>query len=147
MTLEESLKALKTAFTGKSAEAEKLAAEHASVVAVNAELTQKISSLEIEAAKIDSMSKQIEELTAKLNESEKLKESAVKQIESVGKKSAAIAASVGVPAVEISPATEATAPKSNSEIWEQYIAEKDPAKKQAFYNANRTAIIAHLGIK
>jgi len=147
MTLEESLKALKTAFTGKSAEAEKLAAEHAQVVAINAELSQKISSLEIEAAKIDSMSKQIEELSAKLAESEKLKEAAVKQIESVGKKSAAIAASVGVPAVEISPATESALPKTNAEIWEAYISEKDQAKKQAFYNANRAAIIAHLGIK
>jgi len=147
MTLEQSLNALKAAFTGKSAEAEKLAAEHASVVSINAELTNKISSLEIEAAKADAMSKQIEELTAKLNESEKLKESAVKQIESVGKKSAAIAASVGVPAVEISPAGETAAPKSNAEIWETYISEKDAVKKLSFYNANRTAIMAHLGIK
>jgi hypothetical protein len=147
MTLEESLKALKTAFTGKSAEAEKLAADHAQAVAANAELSQKISLLEIEAAKIDSMSKQVEELTAKLAESEKLKESAIKQIESVGKKSAAIAAAVGVPAVEISPATEAAAPKSNAEIWEAYISEKDQGKKLAFYNANRSAIIAYLGIK
>jgi hypothetical protein len=28
-----------------------------------------------------------------------------------------------------------------------YVSEKDNAKKQAFYNANRTAIMAHLGIK
>jgi len=147
MTLEQSLKALKEAFTGKSKEAEALAEAHAKVVASNEELSAKVSSLEAEAAKVSELSKQIEELTAKLSESESLKKAAVTQIESVGKKSAEIAASVGVAPVEINPATEASAPKSNAEVWEAYIGEKDSAKKQAFYNANRGAIMAHLGIK
>ena len=147
MTLEQSLKALKEAFTGKSAEAQTLAADLEAYKAVNADLNVKVSSLEIEAAKVSELSKQIEELTAKLSESESLKKAAVTQIESVGKKSAEIAASVGVAPVEINPATEASAPKSNAEIWETYIGEKDSAKKQAFYNANRGAIMAHLGIK
>ena len=147
MTLEQSLKALKEAFTGKSKEAEALAESHAKLASENKELTAKISALEVEAAKVAELSKEIAELSEKLAESEKLKKAAVTQIETVGKKSAEIAASVGVAPVEINPATEASAPKSNAEIWEAYISEKDNAKKQAFYNANRTQIMAHLGIK
>jgi DNA repair exonuclease SbcCD ATPase subunit len=149
MTLEESFKALKQAFTGKSAEAEALANEHAKVVAVNAELTAKVSALEAEVAKIESFSKQVEELTAKLSAAEIEKAQAVAQNETAGKKAAVIASSVGVTAVEISPAHEAQAngAKSNAEVWAAYLAETDPAKKTAFYNANRSAIIAHFGIK
>jgi predicted nuclease with TOPRIM domain len=145
MTLEQSLKTLKEAFTGKSAEAEKLNKELETISALNVELTSKVASLEVEAAKAEALAKEVAELSAKLEESEKLKKSAVAQIESVGKKSASIVASMGATPVEISPND--TAPKSNAEIWETYVAEKDPAKKQAFYNANRVAIIAHLGIK
>jgi len=145
MTLEQSLKALKDAFTGKSEEAQTLSADLEQAKAVNADLTAKLASLEVEASKVAELTAAVADITAKYEESEKLKKSAVAQIESVGKKSASIVASLGASPVEISP-NEIT-PKSNSEIWESYVAEKDPAKKQAFYNANRVAIIAHLGIK
>jgi hypothetical protein len=149
MTLEESFKALKQAFTGKTAEAEALATEHSKVVALNAELTSKVSALEAEVSKIESFSKQVEELTAKLTEAQNEKAQAVAQNETAGKKAAVIASSVGVQAVEISPAEEAQikGTKSNAEVWDAYLAETDAVKKKAYYEANRSAIIAHLGIK
>ena len=56
-------------------------------------------------------------------------------------------AAVGAAPVEINPAEAAASPKTNAEVWEEFMTMKDAAKKQAFYNANRGAIIAHLGIK
>jgi hypothetical protein len=88
----------------------------------------------------------VAELSKALAESESTKKQAVEQIESVGKKSASIAASVGVAPVEISSA-DAVSSKSPEETWNDYLKVQDPAEKVAFYNKNRTAIVAHLGIK
>jgi len=153
MTLEESLKALKSAFSGKSAEAEAMAKELSALKEANATLVADFKTakenLEASAAIVaerDSAIAKIEELTKALAASEQVKAEASAQIESVAKKSAQIAASVGVTPVEIS-AGDASTPKSNEEIWTEYCGMKDQAAKQAFYNKNRSAIIAHLGIK
>ena len=105
--------------------------------------------LEASAAVIaerDSAIAKVEELTKALAASESLKAEAVKQIESVGKVAAKVVASVGVQPVEISAADNVSA-KSNEEIWTEYCGIADPAAKLAFYNKNRAAIVAHLGIK
>ena len=153
MTLEESLKALKAAFSGKSAEAEAMAKEMSALKEANEKLTAEFKTvsenLQASAAIVaerDSAIAKIEELTKALAASEQVKAEASAQIESVAKKSASIAASVGVAPVEIS-AGEITAPKTNEEIWAEYCGMKDQAAKQSFYNKNRSAIIAHLGIK
>lgn len=153
MTLEQSLKALKAAFTTKSGEAEalskqisKLKEENAALVAAASAAEKELEKLSAVSAERDEAVSKLSELTAKLAEAEKQKAQAVEQIESVGKKSASIAASVGVTPVEIS-ASDAVANKSPEEVWNEYIAIKDPSQKVAFYNKNRTQIMAHLGIK
>jgi chromosome segregation ATPase len=153
MTLEESLKALKAAFTSKSGEAQAMSKEMESLKASNASLKDqlKAASAFMDAAKVvesqrDEAIAKIEELTKTLAASESIKVEAVKQIESAGKKAASIAASVGVTPVEISAADNA-AMKSSEEIWKDYLAIKDPAQKLAFYNKNRASIVAHLGVK
>ena len=153
MTLEESLKALKAAFTNKSGEAEAMAKEMSELKAKNDTLASEyatvVEKLEASAAVIadrDSAIAKVEELTKALAASESLKAEAAKQIESVGKVAAKIVASVGVSPVEIS-AADSAVQKTPEEVWTEYCAMKDPAKKQAFYNANRASIVAHLGIK
>lgn len=153
MTLEESLKALKAAFTSKSGEAEAMAKEMSELKAKNdtlaAEHAAVVEKLEASAAVIadrDAAIAKVEELTKALAASEALKAEASKQIESVGKVAAKIVASVGVQPVEIS-AADSAIQKTPEEVWTEYCAMKDPAKKQAFYNANRAAIVSHLGIK
>jgi seryl-tRNA synthetase len=153
MTLEESLKALKAAFTSKNGEAEAMAKEMGELKTKNdtlaAEYAAVSEKLEASAAVIadrDSAIAKVEELTKALAASEALKAEASKQIESVGKVAAKIVASVGVQPVEISAADNAVQ-KTPEEVWTEYCAMKDPAKKQAFYNANRAAIVSHLGIK
>lgn len=153
MTLEESLKALKAAFTNKSGEAEAMAKEMSELKSKNdtlaAEYATVIEKLEASAAVIadrDSAIAKVEELTKALAASESLKAEAAKQIESVGKVAAKIVASVGVSPVEIS-AADSAIQKTPEEVWTEYCAMKDPAKKQSFYNANRAAIVSHLGIK
>lgn len=153
MTLEESLKALKAAFTNKSGEAEAMAKEMSELKSKNdtlaAEYATVVEKLEASAAVIadrDSAIAKVEELTKALAASESLKAEAAKQIESVGKVAAKIVASVGVSPVEIS-AADSAVQKTPEEVWTEYCAMKDPAKKQAFYNANRAAIVLHLGIK
>ena len=153
MTLEESLKALKAAFTNKSGEAEAMAKEMSELKAKNDTLASEyatvVEKLEASAAVIadrDSAIAKVEELTKALAASESLKAEAAKQIESVGKVAAKIVASVGVSPVEIS-AADSAVQKTPEEVWTEYCAMKDPAKKQAFYNANRAAIVSHLGIK
>lgn len=153
MTLEESLKALKAAFTNKSGEAEAMAKEMSELKSKNdtlaAEYATVVEKLEASAAVIadrDSAIAKVEELTKALAASESLKAEAAKQIESVGKVAAKIVASVGVSPVEIS-AADSAVQKTPEEVWTEYCAMKDPAKKQAFYNANRAAIVSHLGIK
>jgi chromosome segregation ATPase len=153
MTLEESLKALKSAFTNKRGEAEAMAKEMSELKSKNdtlaAEYAAVAEKLEASAAVIadrDSAIAKVEELTKALAASESLKAEAAKQIESVGKVAAKIVASVGVSPVEIS-AADSAVQKTPEEVWTEYCAMKDPAKKQAFYNANRSAIVSHLGIK
>lgn len=153
MTLEESLKALKSAFTSKSGEAEAMAKEVVSLKEQNKELSSKYASaqklLEASAAVVaerDSAIAKVEEMAKALAAAESLKKEAVAQIESVGKKSASIAASVGVSPVEISASDSATA-KSPEEVWNEYLGISNPAEKVAFYNKNRASIVAHLGIK
>jgi len=153
MTLEESLKALKAAFTSKSGEAEAMAKEMSELKAKNetlaaeyAAVTEKLEASAAVIADRDAAVSKVEELTKALAASEALKAEASKQIESVGKVAAKIVASVGVQPVEISAADNAVQ-KTPEEVWTEYCAMKDPAKKQAFYNANRAAIVAHLGIK
>jgi chromosome segregation ATPase len=153
MTLEETLKALKSAFTSKSGEAEAVAKENAELKAKVAELSSQKASASKDLKLVarvtserDSALAKVVELTKALAASESVKKEAVSQIESVGKKSAAIAASVGVVPVEISAADSATA-KSPEEVWSDYLAITNPAEKLAFYNKNRPSIVAHLGIK
>jgi Ni,Fe-hydrogenase III component G len=153
MTLEESLKALKTAFSGKSAEAESMAKDLSEAKSKNETLTaefealkEKLESTSAIVAERDSAIAKIEELTKALASAESVKAEAVAQIETVAKKSASIVASAGVVPVEISSADN-VASKSNEEIWKEYCEMKNQSEKQAFYNKNRSAIIAHLGIK
>lgn len=153
MTLEQSLQALKSAFTSKSSEAEKLAAEMSELKAKNDTLAaeysavaEKLAASAALAGDRDSLASKVEELTKALAATQEMKAQAVAQIESVGKESAKIAAAVGVAPVEIS-AADQSVQKSPDEIWTEYCSMSDPAKKQAFYNANRSAIISHLGVK
>ena len=154
MTLEQSLKALKAAFTSKSGEAEALASKISELQAKNdtlaAEYASAVEKLEAAAGAIaerDAAVAKVEELTKALAASEAVKKEAVGQIESAGKVAAKMAASVGVTPAEISPVDTVAASKSNEEIWTEYCGIKDPAKKLAFYNANRAAIVAYMGIK
>ena len=154
MTLEETFKALKSAFAVKSTEADAYAKEisalKASVetlTAEKAEIAEKLSAQSAIAAERDELAGKVEQLSKALAEADKLKTEAVSQIESAGKMAAKIAASVGVVPVEINPAEKSASAKSSAEIWEEYIAIEDNAKKQAFYNANRKAILEHLNIK
>ena len=153
MTLEESLKALKSAFTSKSADAEAMAKEMSALQAKNetlaaefASVSEKLEASAALAVERDTAIAKIEELTKALAASESLKAEAGKQIESVGKAAAKIVASVGIQPVEISAADSQSA-KSPEEIWNEYCAMKDPAQKVAFYNKNRAAIVSHLGVK
>jgi hypothetical protein len=153
MTLEQSLKALKAAFTSKTGEAEAMSKEMADLKASNISLKEqlKAASSFMEAAKVveaqrDEAIAKIEEITKSLAVAEATKVEAVKQIETAGKKAASIAASVGVTPVEISAADSAVS-KTPEEVWNEYLAIKNPAEKLAFYNKNRASIVAHLGVK
>lgn len=153
MTLEESLKALKAAFTSKSGEAEafakeigELKAKNETLAAEHAAVVEKLEAAAAAVAERDAAIAKVEELTKALAASEALKAEASKQIETVGKVAAKIVASVGVQPVEISAADSVQA-KSPEEVWNEYCGIKDPAAKLAFYNKNRASIVAHLGIK
>lgn len=153
MTLEQSLKALKSAFTSKAGEADSMIKEIAELKAQNADLlNEKAASaielkvLSVTIAERDAALGKVKELTEALVASDEIKKQAVSQIESVGKKSASIAASVGVTPVEIS-AADAAGSKTPDEVWADYLEIKDPAEKISFYNRNRSQIIAHMGIK
>lgn len=153
MTLEESLKALKSAFTSKAGEAEAAAKSLSEMKAKNdtlaAEYAASVEKLEAQSAIVaerDGLFAKVEELSKALAASESLKAEAAAQIESVGKAAAKIVASVGVLPVEVSPADAAVA-QTGADHWKAYCEEKDPAKKMAIYNKNRSAILAHLGVK
>jgi predicted RNase H-like nuclease (RuvC/YqgF family) len=151
MTLEQSLKALKSAFSGKSAEVDSLSAQISTLKASNeslsAELGLAVEKLDANAgvvAERDALAAKVDELTKALAESNKIKAEAVSQIETVGKKAAAIVASVGASPVEL-PVEAST--KVAADVWAEYLEIKDPVAKAAFYAKNRPAIIAHLGLK
>ena len=153
MTLEQSLKALKSAFTSKSGEAEAMSKEISELKAKNTELVsasasaaKDLKALASARSERDEAISKIEELTKALAASEELKKQAVSQIETAGKKAASIAASVGVSPVEISASDSATA-KTNEEVWADYCAITNAGEKVAFYNKHRHQIVAHLGIK
>jgi len=153
MTLEQSLQALKSAFTSKSSEAEKLAAEMSELKAKNdtlaaeyAAAAEKLAASAAIAGERDALASKVDELTKALASVSEMKAQAVAQIESVGKESAKIAAAVGVAPVEIS-AADQSVQKSPDEIWTEYCSMTEPAAKLAFYNKNRAAIISHLGVK
>lgn len=153
MTLEQSFQALKSAFTSKSSEAEKMAAEISELKAKNdtiaaeyATVVEKLEAAGAVAAERDAAIAKVDELTKALAAAAETKAQAVAQIETVGKESAKIAAAVGVSPVEIS-AADAAAQKSPQEIWTEYCSMTDPAAKLAFYAKNRAAIVAHLGVK
>lgn len=151
MTLEQSLKALKSAFSGKSAEVDALNAQVATFKAANESLAAELAlaNEKVEAnsgvvAERDSLAAKVEELTKALAESNKVKAEAVSQIETVGKKAAAIVASVGAAPVDL-PVESSN--KVAADVWAEYLDIKDPVAKAAFYTKNRAAIIAHLGLK
>lgn len=154
MTLEQTLKNLKAAFTSKSSEAEAFAKELAEFKAKNetlaAELATANEQLAAAAALVterEALAAKVEELNKALAAAEAQKVQAVEQIEQAAVVGAKIAAAVGVAPVEIAVTEVATASKSPAEIWEEYVSIKDPAEKLAFYNKNRAACLAFMGIK
>lgn len=152
MTLEETLNSLKEAFTGKSAEAE----SHAAALAA------KETELATAAAKVQSLidnelalSAKVAALEADLSKAKELAAAAVAakaeaeaKIESAGKKAAAIAASVGVEPVEVAPVG-AESVKSAEDITAEWVALKqsDPKAASAFYDKNRSALLAAAGLR
>jgi chromosome segregation ATPase len=154
MTLEQTLKTLKSAFSSKSAEAESIAKELSAVSAKNetlvaeaADLREQVDAFAGIKAERDAFAAKIAQLEKSLAASESVKAEATKQIESAGKVAAKIAAQVGVVPVEVSPAAVEASVKSDSERWDEYCAIADAGKKLAYYNEHRPAIIRHLGIK
>jgi chromosome segregation ATPase len=155
MTLEETLKALKSAFSNKSAEAEAHAKEIAELKAKNdtlaAEFAAVAEKLEASAGAVaerDELKAKVEELLNALASTEKKKNEAVTQIESVGKKAAVIIAAAGATPVEITAGNvENGKAKTGAEIWEEYLKMPQSKEKQAFYLKHRSAIVEHLGYK
>lgn len=153
MNLEDALNSLKEAFSGKSAEAEASAAkitalEESEKVALalvesmkgdKAALEAKVASLEADLAKA-------QELAAAAVEAQKAAES---KVESAGKKAAAIAASVGVDPVEISPVQAAVPGKSDEEVAQEWavLRQTDAKAASEFYTKNRAAIIRASGLR
>lgn len=153
MNLEQTLVALKEAFSGKSAEAE----AHASALAAKeTELANAMSAVESLKGNNDALAAKVASLEADLAKATALAAAAVEaqkaaeaKIENAGKKAAEIAASVGVEAVEISPVETTNAGKSNDEIAQEWavLRQKDPKAASEFYTKNRTAIIAASGLR
>jgi len=155
MTLEETLKALKSAFSNKSAEAEAHAKEIAELKAKNdtlaAEFAAVAEKLEASAGAVaerDELKSKVEELLNALASTEKKKNEVVTQIESVGKKAAVIIAAAGATPVEITAGNvENGKAKTAAEIWDEYLKMPQGKEKQAFYIKHRSAIVEHLGYK
>ena len=155
MTLEETLKALKSAFSNKSAEAEAHAKEIAELKAKNdtlaAEFAAVAEKLEASAGAVaerDELKSKVEELLSALASTEKKKNEVVTQIESVGKKAAVIIAAAGATPVEITAGNvENGKAKTGAEIWDEYLKMDQGKEKQAFYLKHRSAIVEHLGYK
>lgn len=148
MTLEQSLTALKSAFTGKASEVEainaSLSAANAKANALSSEvatLTEKLAAASAAASERDALAAKVEALAASLASVEAAKVKAEASIESVGKKAATIVAAAGATPVEIAPAVEA-ASKSTEDLWNEYCSMKPSKEKTAFYNKHRSAFIA-----
>jgi len=156
MTLEQTLNALKNTLGGKSDEAkalaEKVTALEATILAnaealagaeaikaVAAELTTKVATLEAELSKAIELNTLLK--TAKTE--------AEGKIESAGKKAAAIAASVGVEPVEVSPAVFTEKSKTPQDIADEWVALKqtDPKAAREFYDRNLPALKAAAGLR
>lgn len=154
MTLEQTLKNLKAAFTSKSTEAEAFAKELSEFKAKNDTLAAELANVNEQlvaasafVAEREALVAQVAEMTKALATAEAQKVQAVGQIEQAAVVGAKIAAAVGVAPVEIAVTEIAAASKSPAEIWEEYVSIKDPAEKLAFYNKNRAACLAFMGIK
>jgi chromosome segregation ATPase len=160
MNLEETLNALKQAFSGKSAEAETFSKELSDAKALVVSLTESNKNA---AAAFDALSNDKVALEAKvallqgeLNKAKEIAEAALaaqknaeSKIESAGKKAADIAASVGVDAVEVSPVGVETSSKQPEDIALEWVEMKktDPKAAQDFYTKNRSAILAAAGLR
>jgi hypothetical protein len=151
MTLEETLNSLKEAFTGKSAEAE---AHAVALAAKETALTEALAATELLKANSTALEAKVVALETELADAKKIVESAIAakasaeaKIESAGKKAAAIAASVGVDPVELSPVV-AAADKTGDELTEEWVKLKqvDPKAATAFYDKNRSAILKAAGL-
>lgn len=153
MTLAERLNALQEAFTGKSAEAEAKTTENAGLAAKVAELNEVLASKE---ALVSDMQAKMDELSKRFAEAEEVRNKAVANANELtlaqataGHQAAEIAASVGVQPLEITPAVEAAAAKSDDDIVQEWTAmkQKDAKAASAFYTANRGAILRAAGLK
>jgi chromosome segregation ATPase len=153
MTLEETLKSVKEAFVGKSAEAEAKASE---IVALNAKVAELTEGLSAKEASIVELSAKLSDVSAKLASAEDMiakAELKVKEIqasqETAGQKAAQIAASVGVTPVEVTPGQEAVASKSDEEIAQEWasLKQEDAKKASEFYTKNRVAILRAAGLR
>jgi hypothetical protein len=160
MNLEQTLVALKEAFTGKSAEAE---ANAKSLAEAQALITKNEEANKVALALVESLNADKSALEAKVAtlESELTKaaevakaalaaqKAAEDKIETAGKKAASIAASVGVDAVEVTPVESTASSKSNEEIAAEWavLRQKDPKGASEFYTKNRSAIIAAAGLR
>jgi len=153
MTLEERLNSLKEAFTGKTAEVEAKASEVASLSAKVEELTAAMSAKD---ASLAEFAAKVEDLTAKLAAADEIRakaEDQAKEIsasqETADKKAAAIAASVGVAPLEVTPAEVAASSKSDEDITAEWVALKqsDPKAASDFYGKNRAAILRSAGLR
>ena len=153
MTLEERLNSLKEAFTGKTAEVEAKASEVASLTAKVDELTAAMSAKDASLAEFTA---KVDDLSAKLAAADELRAKAEAQAaaisasqETAGKRAAAIAASVGVSPLEVTPSEVAATSKSDAEISEEWVAlkQKDAKVASDFYSKNRPAILRAAGLR
>lgn len=151
MTLEETLNSLKEAFTGKSAEAEThaaaLAAKETELATVAAKVQSLIDSELALSAKVASLEADLAKATELAAAAVAAKVEVEAKIETAGKKAAAIAASVGVDPVEVSPvAIEST--KSAEDMTAEWVSLKqtDPKAARDFYDKNRSAILKAAGL-
>lgn len=152
MTLEETLASLKEAFTGKSAEAE---AHAAALSAKDTELTAALALVESMKGNEAALSAKVASLEADIAKAKEIAAAAVAakaeaeaKIEAAGKKAAAIAASVGVEPVEVSPVAEES-PKTADDLASEWavLRQKDPKAAQAFYDKHRSTLLAAAGLR
>lgn len=153
MSLEDTLSKLKEAFTGKSAEAEAAVKELAQAkelaLAEQAKAAEAVAFAEATKATLEKNAAKIAELEAALAEMSKQKVALEASFETAAKQAAKIAASVGVDPVEVSPAVSAQAAKTGEEIAIEWAALKqsDPKAAQAFYDRNKSALLAAAGLR